>query len=39
MFLTYILSLFARPRRFAWTPALDMTDGQVVSTLIPGAQY
>ncbi len=39
MFVTFLLSLFNRTPRFAWTPALDLTDGQVVSTLIPGAQY
>ncbi len=39
MFVTFVLSLFNRSPRFAWRPALDLTDGRVVSTLIPGAQY
>ncbi|HEX2553013.1 MAG TPA: hypothetical protein VHL98_04885 [Microvirga sp.] len=43
MFLTFLLSRFhriARARtRFVWSPALDLKDHAVFSTLLPGAQY
>ncbi len=39
MIVTFVLSLLNRSPRFSWKPALDITDGQVVSTLLPGAQY
>ncbi len=39
MFLSLILSLLNRSARFAWSPALDLKDHTIYSTLIPGAQY
>jgi hypothetical protein len=41
MMLTFILSRLAPSgrRRFVWSPALDLTDHSVFSTLIAGAQY
>ncbi len=43
MFLSFFLSRlnrlgFARTR-YVWTPALDLRDRTVLSTLLPGAQY
>ncbi len=38
MFLSIVLSVL-RSRSFRWSPALDLTDRSVYSTLIPGAQY
>jgi hypothetical protein len=39
MFLALILSHLNRSARFSWTPALNLEDRSVYSTLIPGAQY
>ncbi len=39
MLVTFVLSLFNRTPAFAWSPALDLSDNQVISTLIPGTQY
>ena len=39
MFLSLILSRFARSSRFTWSPALDLRDHAIRSTLIAGAQY
>jgi hypothetical protein len=39
MFLSLILSRLARSARFTWSPALDLTDHRIRSTLIAGAQY
>jgi len=39
MFMTFLLSFLARRTGYAWTPALDFEDGQLYSTLLPGAQY
>ena len=39
MFLSLVLARLNRSARFIWTPALDLTDHVVYSTLIPGAQY
>ncbi len=43
MFLSFVLSRLnriARARaRFVWSPALDLKDRTVFSTLLPGAQY
>jgi hypothetical protein len=39
MFLSFILSRLVRSARFAWSPALDLKDHAIRSTLIPGAQY
>ena len=37
--LTFILARFKRAPRFSWSPALDFTDHEVYSALIPGVQY
>lgn len=39
MFISLILSCFNRAARFSWSPALDLADRSIYSTLIPGAQY
>jgi hypothetical protein len=39
MFLSLILARFNRTARYSWSPALDLRDRVVLSTLIPGAQY
>jgi hypothetical protein len=39
MFLSLILSYFKRSSTYAWSPALDLKDHVVLSTLIPGTQY
>jgi hypothetical protein len=39
MFLSLILSRLNRTARFAWSPALNLEDHAIYSTLIPGAQY
>ncbi len=39
MFLSFILSSLSRSARFSWSPALDLDDRTIYSTLIPGAQY
>ena len=39
MFLAFILSRLNRAARFSWSPALDLKDRSVYSTLLPGAQY
>jgi hypothetical protein len=39
MFLSLILTHLNRSPRFVWSPALDLRDHAVLSTLIPGAQY
>ena len=39
MFLSLILAYRNRSPRFVWSPALDLSDHAVLSTLIPGAQY
>jgi hypothetical protein len=39
MFLTFILSRLNRSARFSWSPALNLEDNTIYSTLIPGAQY
>ena len=39
MLLSLILSYFNRSARFTWSPALDLKDHAILSTLIPGAQY
>ena len=39
MFISFILSLWARRDRYVWVPDLDLTDGKIVSALIPHAQY
>lgn len=39
MILSFLLARLKRTPRFAWSPALDLSDPGVYSTLIPGAQY
>ena len=39
MFLAFILSRLNRSARFSWSPALNLEDRTIYSTLIPGAQY
>lgn len=39
MFLSLFLARLNRTARFTWSPALDLKDRTVYSTLIPGAQY
>lgn len=39
MFLSLVLSRLNRSRRFIWSPALNLQDRAIFSTLIPGAQY
>jgi hypothetical protein len=39
MFISLILSYLNRSARFSWSPALDLEDHAIYSTLIPGAQY
>lgn len=35
MILTFFLSYLSRPRKFVWSPALDMADPAIYSTLLP----
>ena len=42
MILSFILSLLSRrgspaTRPFSWSPALDLTDNEIYSTLLPGS--
>jgi hypothetical protein len=39
MFLSLLLSRLNRSVRFVWSPALDLRDHAIYSTLIPGTQY
>jgi hypothetical protein len=39
MILAFILSCLDRSPRFVWSPALDLSDYEVYSTLIPGAHH
>jgi hypothetical protein len=39
MILSFFLARMNRPARFVWSPALDLEDHAIYSTLIPGAQY
>ncbi len=39
MFLSFLLARLSRSARFVWTPALDLRDHEIRSTLLPGAQY
>jgi hypothetical protein len=36
--LTIVLSIFSRPARFVWSPALDLDNPAIYSTLLPRAQ-
>ena len=39
MILSFLLSRRFQSPRYVWSPALDLSDHAVFSTLIPGAQY
>jgi hypothetical protein len=39
MILSFILSRLRRSRTFVWSPALDLSDPKIYSTLIPGAHH
>jgi hypothetical protein len=39
MFLTLLLARLNLSRGFVWSPAIDLSDCRLLSTLIPGAQY
>ena len=39
MILSFLLSFFARPARFVWSPSLDLSDHHVLSALIPHTHY
>lgn len=39
MFLSLFLAYLNRSARFMWSPALNLEDRSIYSTLIPGAQY
>ncbi len=39
MFVSLILSFLARRAAFAWSPSVDLSDNEVRSTLLAGAQY
>jgi hypothetical protein len=36
MILTLFLSRLSRPARYVWSPAIDVNDPQLFSTLLPG---
>ena len=38
MILSFLLSRRFRSKRYVWSPALDLSDHAIFSTLIPGAQ-
>jgi len=39
MFLTFLLARLNLSRGFVWSPAIDLSDHRLRSTLLPGAQY
>jgi hypothetical protein len=39
MLLSLFLAWLNRAPRFVWSPALDLADHEIYSTLIPGTQY
>jgi hypothetical protein len=39
MLLSFLLSRFNRSARFVWSPALDLKDHAIYSTLLPHTQY
>jgi hypothetical protein len=39
MFLAFLLARLNRARGFVWSPAIDLSDRRLLSTLLPGAQY
>jgi hypothetical protein len=39
MIFSFILSRLSRSTRFVWSPALDLSDREVYSTLIPHAHH
>jgi hypothetical protein len=38
MLLTFLLARLSRPPRYVWSPALDLDDPAIYSTLLPRAQ-
>lgn len=38
MLVSLVLSWLARQPRFTWSPALDLSNNEVRSTLLPGGQ-
>jgi hypothetical protein len=38
MILTFFLARLSRPRRFVWSPALDLNSPSIYSTLLARAQ-
>jgi hypothetical protein len=36
MILTVFLSYFSRPPRYVWSPAVELDDPRLYSTLLPG---
>jgi hypothetical protein len=38
MFLSFFLAYLARPPRYKWSPALDLHDPAIYSTLLPRGQ-
>jgi hypothetical protein len=38
MLLTLLLACLSRPRRYVWSPALELGDAAIYSTLLPRAQ-
>jgi hypothetical protein len=39
MFLSLVLSWLNRSSSFTWSPALNLEDRTIYSTLLPGVQY
>lgn len=39
MFISLLLSFLSRREAFRWSPALDLSNHEVYSTLLPGTQY
>ncbi|CUA84378.1 hypothetical protein Ga0061061_101367 [Chelatococcus sambhunathii] len=39
MLLTFILARLSRLHGYAWQPAVELDDPQLISTLIPDAQH
>ena len=39
MFVSFFLSVWVRRERYVWVPDLDLTNSEIVSALIPHAQY
>ena len=39
MILSYVLALLTRKPAFSWSPALDLSNNEIRSALMAGAQY